>query len=74
MFFSITADVNECATGEHNCTALHQCINSPGLFICECYPGYTGDESSCTGKQLFNSKYCNSLSCCFLLTKIFKCV
>ena len=42
-------DINECETGEHNCSADHAyCNNTKGSFTCFCKPGYTGNSLNCT--------------------------
>lgn len=41
-------DVDECITGNHDCTGLLLCINSIGSFQCICPPGYTKEGMSCT--------------------------
>ena len=44
-------DIDECATGDHNCTQNHQCRNRPGTFICECHHGYELRNGICEGKM-----------------------
>ena len=45
-------DINECATGNHNCNAKGtRCVNKPGSFECQCAPGYSGNpKTGCYGK------------------------
>ena len=46
-------DINECETGEHNCSADHACCNNTkGSFTCFCQPGYTGNGLNCTGNSI----------------------
>ena len=33
----------------HNCGSNEKCINSPGSFLCECKPGYSGNGTFCEG-------------------------
>ena len=46
-FFS---DINECATGTHNCSAYAVCNNTKGRHNCICKKGFIGDGKNCTGK------------------------
>ena len=43
------ADVDECASGTHNCSDTAMCLNSPGSYNCSCLDGYDGDGFNCTG-------------------------
>ena len=49
MYFIDFADIDECVTGNHNCSPNAICGNVPGSFICNCKPGYTGGGVNCTG-------------------------
>ena len=50
---SCFADVNECATGKHNCNRSFVCHNTEGSFLCICRePGYFWNGVNCTGKYL----------------------
>ena len=44
-------DVDECSLGTHDCDNNAQCMDTLEGFVCTCNPGYTGDGSSCTGKN-----------------------
>ena len=46
-------DVDECTDGSHNCDANAACTNVGGSFTCACNSGYTGDGTSCAGKNKF---------------------
>eukprot|EP00117_Sycon_ciliatum_P031515 scpid68805/ scgid24636/ EGF-like module-containing mucin-like hormone receptor-like 1; Cell surface glycoprotein F4/80; EGF-like module receptor 1; EMR1 hormone receptor len=35
-------DVDECSRGTHRCAPAGHCVNTPGLYVCDCLPGYTG--------------------------------
>lgn len=37
------AEVDECATGQHDCHRLARCANTPGSYECRCPAGYRGD-------------------------------
>ena len=51
-------DINECETGEHNCSADHAyCNNTKGSFTCFCKPGYTGNGVNCTGNSIKTLRY-----------------
>ena len=43
-------DVDECATGTHNCSVDAVCNNTKGAYNCTCNPGYQGDGRECEGK------------------------
>ena len=43
------ADIEECVTGDHNCSPNAICANVPGSFLCNCKTGYTGDGVDCMG-------------------------
>lgn len=40
-------DIDECATGQDNCSADAACTNTPGGFTCDCNDGYDGDGFDC---------------------------
>ena len=42
-------DIDECSTGDHNCTQNQQCINEPRTFICKCVNGYELVNGTCEG-------------------------
>ena len=47
-------DLDECATGSHDCQDNSICINLPGNYHCQCEPGYQYiDSVGCLGKPLF---------------------
>ena len=45
-------DIDECSTGDHNCTQNQWCVNSPGTFICECVSGYELLNGTCKGTAI----------------------
>ena len=47
-------DINECATGTHNCSADAVCNNTKGSYNCTCNPGYYGDGWACQGRIIIN--------------------
>lgn len=42
-------DLNECASGENNCSSIATCLNTNGSYTCTCPSGYDGDGTFCTG-------------------------
>ena len=46
---TISPDIDECATGVHNCKSNEQCINRHGNFICKCADGYKLVNGTCEG-------------------------
>ena len=49
------SDEDECALGTHSCDVNAYCNNTMGSYNCTCYPEYTGNGTSCTGKFLYNT-------------------
>ena len=49
MYPSYDVDIDECATGEHECT--QQCKNEHGGYMCLCDDGYqlAADKVTCEG-------------------------
>ena len=45
----LSLDIDECATGTHNCSSDAVCNNTKGAFNCECKQGHEGDGHNCTG-------------------------
>ena len=45
----IILDVDECATGVHNCKSNERCVNKPGRFVCRCLDGYESVNNMCVG-------------------------
>jgi hypothetical protein len=41
------ADINECATGDHNCSPNGECLNVEGTFRCQCLTGFIGNGVEC---------------------------
>ncbi|XP_035689728.1 fibrillin-2-like [Branchiostoma floridae] len=41
-------DVDECATGQHDCNStFSRCVNNLGNYTCACLPGFTQVEGTC---------------------------
>ena len=40
-------DLDECATGKHDCSPHAECSNSVGSYSCRCKPGFVGDGFDC---------------------------
>ena len=61
---SLCLDVNECETGDHNCTQT--CINTLGSFKCKCRAGYSlqDDGVTCTGMHSYIRAYAYSVCMC----------
>ncbi|CAI9719574.1 polycystic kidney disease 1-like 2 [Octopus vulgaris] len=43
----ICQDVDECATGGHNCPQISTCINTGGSYLCKCFSGYEDVAGNC---------------------------
>jgi hypothetical protein len=54
----ITIDIDECASGLHNCSSLNNwiCENlmPPEKFLCECKQGFIRESDTCEGKEMFS--------------------
>ena len=48
----IILDVDECASGVHNCKSNERCVNKPGRFVCTCLDGYESVNNVCEGMWL----------------------
>ncbi|NWI59113.1 FBLN3 protein, partial [Smithornis capensis] len=44
---NVCQDIDECATGTHNCRADQVCVNLRGSFSCQCPPGYQKRGDQC---------------------------
>ncbi|XP_042681413.1 EGF-containing fibulin-like extracellular matrix protein 1 [Centrocercus urophasianus] len=44
---NVCQDIDECATGTHNCRADQVCVNLRGSFSCQCPPGYQKRGEQC---------------------------
>ena len=52
----LSIDINECSSkGDNNCHDNAICTNTYGSYTCQCESGYTGNGTTCNGKQLTNS-------------------
>lgn len=49
----VLVDVNECATGQQQCSQFAQCVNTIGSHSCSCLRGFTGDGKNCSGQYHF---------------------
>ena len=49
----LTADVDECAIGNHSCHESATCHNNQGSYTCSCNSGYAGDGIFCTSKCIY---------------------
>ena len=48
VFSDVSADVDECARGTHNCDSNANCSNTEGSLFCICNPGYNGNGTNGT--------------------------
>ena len=58
IFVVVYTEIDECATGQHNCGPNAQCVNSEGSYTCQCRHGYTGDSNNCTRKSYSYLELC----------------
>ena len=56
FFCILPADIDECETGTHTCDSdtRANCTNTIGSYNCACLPGFYGDGSICTGKNVLS--------------------
>lgn len=52
-------DIDECATGTHECSQFAICTNNIGSYKCMCTPNFTGDGRACTGMYCILQKRAN---------------
>jgi len=52
LLFHCFSDIDECATGTHNCRDHAVCNNTKGGHNCTCKKGFVGDGENCTSKIL----------------------
>ena len=45
---SMFTDIDECASGVHDCHSSASCTNTVGSYTCSCNHPYTGDGKKCT--------------------------
>lgn len=43
----VIADIDECMTGENDCSENAECTDTFGGFVCTCFNGYQGDGKTC---------------------------
>ncbi|MCP4482167.1 MAG: hypothetical protein GY817_05155 [bacterium] len=53
MLFFFSLDNDECSLNTHDCDSNAACTNTAGSFTCACNTGYTGNGTSCSGKNIF---------------------
>ena len=53
IFHLLTADVDECAIGNHSCHDNATCHNNQGSYTCSCNSGFAGDGIFCTSKCIY---------------------
>ena len=49
--FCFIPDIDECASGQHDCDGGTECINRPGSYVCSCPSGYTRQGTICVGES-----------------------
>lgn len=50
MWFSCLSDVDECSSGQNQCSSFATCYNTPGSYKCKCKDGYRGMGHDCKRK------------------------
>ncbi|XP_054748917.2 uncharacterized protein LOC129254474 [Lytechinus pictus] len=67
-------DINECETGNNNCSVDAVCNNWPGSFNCTCNAGYVGDGTNCTDiDECENSSICGENTDCINTAGSYMC-
>ena len=71
-------DFDECVNNTNNCDVNAYCNNTVGSYNCTCYPEYTGNGTSCTGKFLDNTLSFTIFCCYWNATRVpnvvFRCL
>nr|XP_009858231.2 protein HEG-like [Ciona intestinalis] len=72
---NITADIDKCLPGTHNCHANAICANINGNSTCFCKIGFSGDGVNCTyiDKCALGTHNCNTSATCTNNTGSFTC-
>ena len=47
--YIISAEINECLEGIHNCSENARCEKVVGGYTCDCHAGFEGNGNICTG-------------------------
>ena len=45
----VVSDLDECATGTHDCDVNAECNKTLGSYNCTCKDGFHGNGTNCTG-------------------------
>ena len=72
---NLAQDINECETGEHNCTPLGgKCWNKPGGYGCMCIDGFKGNGWKCEDiNECEKEGVCHERAECFNEPGSFRC-
>ena len=73
----VIKDIDECASGTHDCHSDATCTNTVGAFNCSCKEGYNGDGRQCAGTDanvvitiLFGSKHVHKINSSYFLSPL----
>lgn len=66
-------DLDECASGQAQCEANEECVNTTGSYRCDCAPGYVEDNGSCVDFDECGTDPCDPLATCTNLSGGFQC-
>jgi len=48
--YVVTINVNECASGTHDCQSNATCVDNPNSYTCQCNTGYSGNGDVCSAQ------------------------
>eukprot|EP00494_Astrolonche_serrata_P015468 UN15619 len=66
-------DINECETGEHECTTNSDCVNTEGGYECLCHDGHSGMDCSDDDECVLGTHNCDENAVCTNTVGKFSC-
>ena len=60
-YYRTFLDVDECSSNAHSCDVNAVCTNTQGSYSCACKAKYTGNGTTCVGKDVLYTLYIGCL-------------